>query len=145
MTHRYRKIPVEIEAAHLKEENAERVAEWCGGRVETRQTDDSDGSDGGLGGDQVPMPLLRVRRMQRVELFVNGRPNRTEHFGGMMASHFYGDSCLGGHITDAEWLVVNAIIKARGGGPGDWAELAHTIVSAIDQSEEYRLVRLGVA
>lgn len=38
MTHRYRKKPVEVEAAHFKnQDKAEVIAEWCGGRVETRQ------------------------------------------------------------------------------------------------------------
>lgn len=33
---KYRKKPIEIEAAQLSYGNAEQIAEWCGGRVDTR-------------------------------------------------------------------------------------------------------------
>jgi hypothetical protein len=37
MPKRYRKRPVEVDAAYLKPDNADRIAEWCGGWTEERQ------------------------------------------------------------------------------------------------------------
>lgn len=43
MPKKYRKKPVEIEAAHFKDqEKADEIAKWCEGWVETRQNKDSD-------------------------------------------------------------------------------------------------------